>query len=268
MRAVFQAQGRLMQMKRRGLPSSPPPGGGKRGGITAFSKASRRRLIHLAARLDPAGTSPKFLTLTFKCAPTPSEAKAAFKRFTMRLRRNTPAASAVWRLELQARGAIHFHLIVFNMPFVPQKRLQEVWTECTREERSIVDIRAVKGGRRVMSYMSKYLAKIERGEGSSSLDTDAYQHAPIPEGVGRWWGYINEEGLPFASIEEEVCEDAEVVYYFQFAVRSLSRGKAGHAPTTATLFDDDPYAMLAWIRRHSRIPAPPPGDALPHLEQE
>jgi len=92
----------------------------KRGEIARFTMSSRRRLIELTARLRVGTIRTSFLTLTFAGMPSAEQAKAAFKRFRSRLDRRFAKWSAVWRMEYQERGAIHFHLICFNLPYIPQ----------------------------------------------------------------------------------------------------------------------------------------------------
>jgi hypothetical protein len=162
----------------------------KRGAIRAFSRASRRRLIELFSRLEISKVRTTFLTLTFHAPPSADDAKRALKMFTMRLRREFPQMSGVWRLEPQQRGAWHFHILAFNMPYVDQNILQKSWTECTRERRSILHVQLVRFGKRqLMSYASKYMAKMSAEK--TSLDKRAYQHETREDegnNPGRFWG--------------------------------------------------------------------------------
>jgi len=112
----YTAQGSLFDAKQQTAVPLPQKGGGTRGRITAFSPASRRRLIRLFARLEMAKIRTSFLTLTFHQSPSTIEAKAALKRFLMRLRRKYADVAGVWRMELQERGAIHFHLLIIHAP--------------------------------------------------------------------------------------------------------------------------------------------------------
>jgi len=98
----------------QGESAAPRKRGAKRGKITSFSNASRRRLLHLFARLDTRKAKAVFLTLTFAAIPTTKRAKTVFKRFTERLRRHFPKMAFIWRLERQERGAIHFHPTAFE----------------------------------------------------------------------------------------------------------------------------------------------------------
>lgn len=217
----------------------PRAGGGVRGCVTSFSKASRKRLIDLTSRLDVKGHRVVFMTLTFSSNPELSEARRAFKMFTMRIRRKNPQMSAIWRLERQKRGAIHYHLIMFDFPFTPQAGLQSSWEECTGEETSILDIRLVRRGRKsVMYYVSKYVAKHGDGDGdgvsgSTSLVKGTYQHEVES---GRHWGYINREKLPFADRFEYHVEGGDAVRYALWGITATSKGRSGKSNVHAKLY--------------------------------
>jgi len=119
--------------------------------------------------------------------------------------------SGVWRMEFQDRGAIHFHMLLFKMPFWKQREAQKVWEECTREGRSIVDIRLVSGARSVMAYISKYIAKKDDRTEIPSLDDEPYRHATGEPVAGRFWGYINKELLPLGEVVAGVLTDRDTI---------------------------------------------------------
>jgi len=205
-------------------------------------------MIELMARLAIRKTRTTFLTLTFHNPPTPTEAKRAFKMFTMRYRRDYPAASAIWRMEYQERGAIHFHLLYFNLPYIDQKDIQIEWEECTREDRSIIHVKRIKGGQRqAMAYVSKYLAKTDR-KVLPSLDDASYQHSvSLSSEPGRFWGWVNRALLPFAMRFETVLDDDNVIAYLWWTVKALTRGRGGSQRAALRWYSDDAYEMLAWI---------------------
>jgi len=209
--AFIEAQGSLLSMRVTGFKSRQQGFGGKRGIIRTFSQAARRRLLRFLARLKVRKIRATFLTLTFSEMVTHERAKTVFKRFAMRLRRAFPKTSCVWRLEYQPkRGAIHYHLICFNMPFWKQAEVQRSWEACTKEHRSIVDIRLIHGARSIMAYVSKYIAKVDSE--TTSLDDGAYQHV---EGesppASRFWGYINKELLPLGEVVAGVLTDRQTI---------------------------------------------------------
>jgi hypothetical protein len=192
---ALEAQGSLLALAIR-RPAKQRRGGGVRGDVQGFSRASRLRLIRKLARLTP--TNTKFVTLTYPDASVSAQdAKKHLRAFLERIRRKYPKTSAVWRLEFQQRGTPHFHLLMFNLPYVPFIELREMWRGVIGLAASsplFVRIELVRSARGVMRYASKYLAKETPSpeQGTALLDYDAYLHA------GRVWGVFNAQNLPLA----------------------------------------------------------------------
>lgn len=196
MKAFIEAQGSLLVMHVVGATKRPPVANSKRGRIRSFSYKSRLRLLRFMARLKMTGVRATFITLTYKGYPSNAQAKANIHAFMSYLHRFAPKASAVWRLEYQARGAIHFHLLAFNLPYWPQKELQKTWSKITGEGHSRVDIRLVRSRRGVMHYVAKYIGKVERVIKKTSLVFVPYLHRLRKWRKGRFWGYHNKKALP------------------------------------------------------------------------
>jgi len=194
-------------LKVMGQEARPPQHNHKRGIIRIFSAAARRRMLRFMARLKTRKIRATFITLTFTEIVTNERAKMVFKRFLMRLRRRFVEVSGVWRMEFQERGAIHFHLLLFRLPFWKQMELQLCWEACTEETRSIAHITLVHGARRIASYISKYIAKKDE----TSLEDVSYQHVDRESGeipaLGRFWGWINKNALPLGELHEGVLTD-------------------------------------------------------------
>lgn len=229
--AFLEAQGSLLSLRLKGQTSKAVGHGHGRGVIRAFSQASRRRLMRFMARLKVRKIRATFITLTFTEMVTHAYAKMAFKRFTMRLRRKFGQASGIWRLEYQPkRGAIHYHLLMFNLPFWKQAEVQKTWEACTLEPRSIVDIRLVHGARSVMAYVSKYIAKVD--DAPTSLDDGSYQHEGREPALSRFWGWINKECLPLGQKFEGILTD-------RLTIKSLS------SFMWALIGSDNPYNSIS-----------------------
>jgi hypothetical protein len=239
MKAHIEAQGSLLSLKLIGFRSRPNINQSKRGIIRVFSAASRRRLLRFMARLKTRKIRATFITLTFSRMVNNVEAKRAFKQFSMRLRRAFPEASAIWRLEFQERGAIHFHVLCFNLPFWEQKELQATWEACTREVRSIVDIRLVHGVRSVMAYVSKYIAKKDDRSEITSLDDGSYQHEGRDELVGRFWGWINKELLPLGQKLAGVLLESATIKSLSSFMWALIGSDNPYNSVSAHLFADN-----------------------------
>jgi len=100
-------------------------GGGKRGIITRFSEASRRRLMRALAKTRR-DLLPVFVTLTYpdNFPGDPAVWKEHLKIWLKRLKREHPKAAGFWKLELKARKsgqsvgqvAPHFHLLMWGLP--------------------------------------------------------------------------------------------------------------------------------------------------------
>jgi len=124
-------------------------------------------------------------------------------------------------------------MLLFKFPFVPQKELQKVWEACTREARSVLDIRLVHGARSVMAYISKYIAKKDERSEITSLDDGSYQHEGSGKLSGRFWGYINKELLPLGEVVAGVLTDRQTI-------KSLS------SLCWSILGSDNPYNSLSF----------------------
>jgi hypothetical protein len=142
-------------------------GGGCRGPICGFSRASRRRLLDLVNQVDRRCiTSMLFVTLTY-----PSEFpeswqvwKAHLKAMIMRLRRRYPGIKLLWRLEFQQRGAPHFHILVLNVERIDISWLSAAWFEVVgsgdaKHLLAGTQVARVRSWRGVLFYVGKYLAK-------------------------------------------------------------------------------------------------------------
>lgn len=203
-RVEITAQGRLLVVRAIGLGVDVPIGG-KRGDITVFSKSSRLRLLKLLARVSP----PKvdgfrhrctFLTLTSREFFHPREFKRLMQVFFKRIGRKAPKLSAVWRLEYQKRGAPHVHCIIYNAPFIDKIWIQEAWGEIIGQERPFTRIESVKSYKHLMSYASKYAAKVETvgfNIGAYLTENPEVSREGV-ESAGKVWGVYNRVCLPFA----------------------------------------------------------------------
>jgi len=225
----------------------------KRQAVSSFSRKSRRRLMILLNRLDY-NCKLTFVTLTFHASPSMSEATRAFKKFARIMIRLFPNSYAIWRKEFQpGRGAIHFHLLYFNLPFFPQEELQNLWTRCTGEDRSIVDIRLVRGRKHAMRYVSKYLAKVPEAAGITSLDNSPYWNIEGKKSIGRCWGYLNAALFRFAPATRIAINDPDLTAYWWWAIKSMTGGRCGLDPHVAIMFGDDVHDQMVFAMRHSRV---------------
>ncbi len=146
-------------------------GGGLRGDITEFSRASRRRLLTVLNSIDrEAATMPVLITLTYPRSwpEDPQTWKHHLKAFRKRLQRKYGDFAALWRLEFQKRGAPHFHLLCF----IDSYELANLREECSVDWFEVcgeIHPDHLKAGVRVevprswrgINYLAKYMAKLE-----------------------------------------------------------------------------------------------------------
>lgn len=121
----------------------PHKGGGERGKVKGWSEASRRRMREFLLTSKPVdGLTVYGVTLTVPGPPiTPQEASHLFDHFTKNyLTRN--GCGMVWRIEVQKRGAVHWHGIIsapralrvadFPAPLRADYALRCYWSEALK----------------------------------------------------------------------------------------------------------------------------------------
>jgi len=118
------------------------------------TRAYLTRLIK--ANEDAYSERPKFVTYTFADNVTSVEdAMVVWRKFARRLTLRFGRLKYVSVIEFQKRGAVHFHVVYFNMPFVRglKKILAHAWGQ------GFVKVKAIGKITNVGLYVSKYLSK-------------------------------------------------------------------------------------------------------------
>ncbi|WP_052585065.1 rolling circle replication-associated protein [Anoxybacillus thermarum] len=117
------------------------------------ARKNLRRLIN--ANVDAWAERVKFFTLTFK--ENVQDIKMAnyeFKKFRQRLEYHLELKlKYVAVIEFQKRGAIHYHMVTFNMPYVPHADLERIWGH------GFVKVNAIDEVDNVGAYVTKYMTK-------------------------------------------------------------------------------------------------------------
>jgi hypothetical protein len=210
----------LLQVRSKG---EPPEGGGVRGEVDGFSPASRRRLLYRVASLDrDAVPKPIFMTLTYpgeeweRFGGTKEQVKKHLDTFHHWLSYHYPTASVIWRLEFQKRGAPHYHLLVFGVPYIDCRLVAEEWYRVvgSGQESHLAagtQVVACKSWKQATMYVAKYMAKPQ------SLSESG---VPIHSRPGRVWGIWNRGGLVREAVDYELSPEE----FFQF--RRIVRGHA------------------------------------------
>jgi hypothetical protein len=97
---------------------------------------------------------PVFLTLTFKDnLQDLKQANKLFSQFVKRMsRRIKKQMRYVAVHEFQKRGAVHYHIVVFNLPYLQKEEIAKIW----RHGFIRVNLIHVNG---LANYMTKYMSK-------------------------------------------------------------------------------------------------------------
>ncbi len=207
-----------------------PQDRGNKGSIATFTSGSRRNLIWTMGKIDRDKVMlPHFNTLTYgREFPTDGRViKRHLDLFHKRRARRFPGSCAIWKMELQKRGAAHFHLMVFGVERVACKRRASwkradykgllalmkgcdcpvCWTQRTwhaiagyssfdqlRAGTRVEEARTWAG---VASYTYKYLGKVV----PSTVVLDDTGERVSLGACGRWWGVSGRRFLPVNLVE-------------------------------------------------------------------
>ncbi len=249
----LEAQGRLLYVRTVGAKEGPRFRG--RGDVVCFSHNSRMRLMRKFSRLmspNHPGYRSKvtFLTLTTRAHLHPRVLKRLAQKLFKRISRKYPRLSIIWRLEFQKRGAPHLHCVLYNAPWVDRLWLVSSWSEIIQQPNPIVDLRRVKGQRQLLSYVSKYLAKVDD---ATSLDigtknaVEFGRYSGMKESVGRIWGVWNADCLPFDVLERASVPLGGSWWMIRRYCQKFYDHLSDDDLAGFTVFVDDPYHALQHI---------------------
>ena len=134
------------------------------------AKKNLRRLINANVGQYGKEFTAKFLTLTFKDnVKDLDKANYEFKKFIQRLnyhcfgvKKNNLKYTCV--VEFQKRGAIHYHVIIYNMPYIKANNIANVWGN------GFIKINKIDNIDNVGAYVAEYLGQAEKGQGHDVLD--------------------------------------------------------------------------------------------------
>ena len=189
----------------------------KRGKVAGFSAKSRNRLMRTLASVKR-DNLPCFVTLTFPSDyPTIERAKRDLDTFIKRMARKFPKVAGVWKLEPQKRGAPHFHLLLWGVPYIELLSFVPVaWCEVVGSEDpnhlkwhkgelgNSPCVQKIEKQRGVFWYASKYMSK-EVGTMFSDW--------------GRWWGVFSRENLPLGQVVNVEVSEAVAVQFIRYMRR-------------------------------------------------
>lgn len=159
--------------------------GRKRGDINSSNDKYREKVLSnarrsirriLEANIGQYGEDKitKFLTLTFSDNITDlGVANYEFNKFMKRLNyevfgKKGNELKYLCKPEFQKRGVVHYHVVIFNMPYVKSKIIEDIWGN------GFIKINRTKGVKNLVGYICKYLFKDiddERMRGKKSYFT-------------------------------------------------------------------------------------------------
>ena len=134
------------------------------------AKRDLRRLINANVGRYGNQFTTKFITLTFGDNVTDLKvANYEFKKFRQKLNYlifDTKKQNLKYNvaIEFQERGAIHYHMIIYNMPFVKHKVIEKTWGN------GFVWINKVDQVDNVGAYVAEYLGDTNKGQGREIED--------------------------------------------------------------------------------------------------
>lgn len=120
----------------------------------ARTRQSLYRLI--SCNIGQHGDYPSiFFTITFKENLTDLKiANLEFKKFIMRLNYYfDKKLRYVFIPEFQKRGAVHYHGVFFNIPYIDKNKVQEIWGN------GFTRIETTRKIKNISAYVAKYLSK-------------------------------------------------------------------------------------------------------------
>lgn len=217
--------------------------------ITGWSAKSRRNSVCTMATLDwegvwralPAGWRVSMITLTYpgewaQLAPSFEDSKRHLQRFRKALeRRLRGPVPAVWKLEFQARGAPHYHLLV-GCPADREFRewVSSTWTRVIFSDHphlhgTRMHADSLAAGTQVNYKWHAYghmaaIAYFSKHNAPGGLSDKEYQHrVPVEwssSGTGRWWGIWRTR-----KVVSSVKLDADDAVQFMRLLRSWDRSR-------------------------------------------
>lgn len=172
----------------------------KRGTIKGFSKKSQSRLKRMLFSLDLERRGMHFITLTLRENFTHSQVRA----FLRRLYRRWGRMPVIWRKEYQARGVVHYHMIVITRAWMDYDFLAEMWADVCGVDYypQVKGVFIQEASPKLRAYILKYTSKGAPGCLTRERQAGAPSVLDEHDITGRFWGVENKSLLPYAPIVE------------------------------------------------------------------
>ena len=229
----------------------------KRGRITGFSQASRRRMLQVLSKLNKSKISDDkilFCTLTASGKDSGWESvsgeqwKKRLNNFLTQLRQKHLGKMqfGMWRMEYQAkRGAIHFHLVIWNVRYLDKDWVAKCWNRicCKGLDADVAEkhlkagtqVEKARGWGKTQEYFSKTMAYLAK-DGKSNDAVKAVNQ------FGRHWGYIAKSAM--MSFVESVVEKLDYEKYYACRRMILNYLRASRRRQWGSRFDKKSWRFL------------------------
>jgi hypothetical protein len=228
----------------------------ERGDIEEFSHKSRRRLQCLLNSVNRDVVPAErvfFVTLTYhnEWALDGLKWKGDLKLLYRNHLHKWGRVPAIWKMELQRRGAPHFHLLVmWPGRSVPEASaywawLAVVWNRVVAEGDGDhlqfgTNVQVAQSWNGVNNYAAKYLGK----RTSAPVDEETGEI----RSCGRWWGVWSKSELPIEFEREPLTEAQAVVCRRVLHKLSGKTGQGRMQNVRCFLLEDNAKRLVAWAR--------------------
>ena len=168
----------------------------KRGVINGWSRRSRTRMQRQLCKVNRSKLKHPELFISLSYGTNLPDSykivKQHLNRLTLWIRYHYPESCGTWKLEPQPRRSIregrycyHYHLIIYNVEYIPHEKLSAYWNKVTAGDsdhlESGVNIQRARSAEDANRYLMKYLSKRDC---SSSFEM---------ESNGRLWGIFGRD---------------------------------------------------------------------------
>ncbi len=208
--------------------------GGKRGKVTTLSDASRTNLKRYLATMKrdaPAFTMALTLPNDFKAISSAS-VHQIFKIICNRLTasRGFPGVSFVWKRELQRRGALHYHLLIYGIEVEMIRQSFQRWLALQWNSLICASFDAEESGKHLRWHLHSKNMEAVRGNiaGYFAKYLGKPLEAVCEEIPGRWWGKVNGSALPLSTRREVAMPERAAIIAHRIA-RKLLQKRANEA---------------------------------------
>ena len=244
---LVRTSGRVLDLSAKGFPAV---GGGGRSGVSAFSEASKRRMVYTCESIDWNALGTLVLvTLTYRqCPASGQESKRHLKIFRQRWHREFGKPRGMWQMEFQKRGVPHYHLLL-SKPDIPILDLMAWVARAWWEVVGSGDPVHLKAGTSTEVWRNETAPGRYFGKHGTAR-VKAYQHV-VPPGwwSGRFWGRWGVS----AQWEESYLSVRQFIALRRLSVRlmrSRGRGRRSASGGLSGLWvaGDEVRRMVSWVK--------------------